>query len=113
MVAKNNIYIANKELFGPIEELLIENAKRKKIEHARIARENIQRKQEENMKEIIDKKNKVLYIRKKMCIDGGVYKKKAKRIGDEKNIFSNENKRKTNVNENSFEEYLAHSENTY
>lgn len=59
--------LSNKELFRQIEKLLIENAKRKKIEHARIARENIQRKQEENMKEIIDKKNKV-YIFGKGCV---------------------------------------------
>ena len=39
--------------------------------------------------------------------------KKAKRIGDEKNLFSNENKRKRNMKEKSFEKYLAHSENTY
>ena len=56
--------LSNKELFRQIEKLLIENAKRKKIEHARIARENIQRKQEENMKEIIDKKIKFIYSEK-------------------------------------------------
>ena len=113
VLAKNNVYMNNKDFFGPIEELMNENAKRKKIEHARIARENIQKKQEENMKEIIDKKNKVLYIKKRMCIDGGDYMKREKRFEIATKKFSNEKKGKKNINENSFEEYITYSEKNY
>ena len=111
VLARNCYYNNHKEFAEQIRSLATQNIQRKKLEHARLVRKIIEQKQEKSFKEINDKVNKVLFINKRKCIDGRDYMMKERKVRKERRVMMWKSQdEKKDKKENSFEEYITHSE---
>ena len=111
VLARNCYYNNHSEFAEQIRMLVNQNVQRKKLEHARLVRKIIKQKQENTIKEINDKVNKVLFINKRKCIDGRDYRMKERRMKKERKVMMwKSQEEKKDKKENSFEEYIIHSE---
>ena len=111
VLARNYYYNKHIEFAEQIRMLVNQNVQRKKLEHARLVRKIIKQKQENTIKEINDKVNKVLFINKRKCIDGRNYIIKERRMKKERKVMTRKSQEeKKDKKENSFEEYVIHSE---
>ena len=111
VLARNCYYNNHSEFAEQIRMLVNQNVQRKKLEHARLVRKIIKQKQENTIKEINDKVNKVLFINKRKCIDGRDYIMKERRMKKERKVMMwKSQEEKKDKKENSFEEYVIHSE---
>ena len=111
VLARNCYYNKHIEFAEQIRMLVNQNVQRKKLEHARLVRKIIKQKQENTIKEINDKVNKVLFINKRKCIDGRDYIMKERRMKKERKVMMwKSQEEKKDKKENSFEEYVTHSE---
>ena len=111
VLARNRFYNSHKECAEQIKVLIVQNIQRKKLEHARLVRDILKKKQEKSFKEIYDKINKVVFINRRKCIDGRGNMKKERKVMKERKVLmwksQDENKEKK---ENSFDDYVMDSE---
>ena len=110
IMRKHRVYAENPEFSKDIELVFIENARIKKEEHARKVKEIIDRKQEESMKEMVEKMNRALYIKNRVCYDVSGLIQKQLKFEKEKLMSISASKISSDRNENSFEQYVSYSE---